>query len=205
MYGLRPGSTQGTLRVVLRFGPKAAWEWFAAHCTPLEAHEVVVPLLPWTRSALRMLLSDLKLPSGPSDVERLQQHTGGWYQLMAPVLRTRKAQDLADLDPWLASEPAFPTDPAAAREALRSFGIYDVPHVSSIFAALIANGIQHEFDPDLLKLVIADNPTQADVPADVLMAWSERLGLFRRIRSHGAERLQLDPIVSALLARSAQP
>jgi hypothetical protein len=207
MYTLRPNSAKGTVRAVVTFGPKAAWEWFSANCTPLEANEVTIPLLPWTRTALRLLLSDLRLPSGPNDVDLLERETGGWYLLLRSLLRTAgKAGQVSTLDALLERDRATVSalDPAAAHEALRNFGVCDVPHVSSIFADLIANGIHSEFDIELLRLVVADNPAYEQVPVEVLALWSERLGLIRRVRIRDTERFQLDPIVSALVERSAR-
>src|SRR6185295_9098962 len=89
-HALSPFSAHGALRAVLRFDPRATWQWLSTGCCVLESSMVNVNLRPWSSSALQILLSDLRFASGPRDVERLRRHTGGWYMFLQSFLRTAR-------------------------------------------------------------------------------------------------------------------
>lgn len=211
LYGVNPRVLERCLAVVLTFGPSATWQWLATGGLSREARWATVRLAPWTRGAIKTLLSELHFPTGLQQVESLEHATGGWQLYVHSLTRTAQSESSVDtLEAVLQRDREIPArlDPEAARRALRAFGVFDVPLVYSFFADLIAMGLHGEFDRDLLSLALAEKSDYAGLSVELLVTWSVRLGLFSPLDApasdappSGPERFRLHPTVATLVER----
>jgi hypothetical protein len=93
---------------------------------------------------------------------------------------------------------------SAAQQALRLFGVSDIPHVRGIFTDLMRSRVHTEFDAAVLRVVLDEKQEYAGVPAEVLLAWGLRLGVLSRVDGTDREQFRIDPTVATLLERTGR-
>jgi hypothetical protein len=210
VHTLRPQSAQGTLRVVLSFGPLATWQWLSSRRRLALPEEIVnVHMVPWTRSALRVLLADMEMMDSQRHIELLLGETGGWFYFLRPFMRAAGSMPTTD-DPekvFAAMREKLSTlKPPAARTALSAFGIFDIPQVAGVFYKLLEQQLHQKFDVEDLQILLNEKEESAALSAATLLAWGLRLGLFILIGAeNNTERYRIDPAVITLLERSHEP
>jgi hypothetical protein len=193
------------VRVIFTLGPKAYWQWLS---NPLltkgrELTQPFIHLAPWGTSAISHFLSKLGIGNAPGDVDKLLDHSQGWY-LSLDILRkiiqkNRKISNLSKVP----STYVHMLDIGSKHsiEFLQSTGLKEVGWANPLLIALKTHWGDEGASLDEIQLTIQEEKIFGDVSPDTssVVEWLTAMNFLKRSRKSSARQVSKFQVNSSIL------